>query len=509
MFSFSAPSIGVLDSALVVLAVWVSLYLWGQRRDPTQLNGPPRSSLFLGVGQQILDSPDAGSLYEKWEREYGPVYSAPSTLWKERIVLCDPKAIAHMWARDSIVYDHPAVSKAQLNLLVGKGVIWAGGESHKRQRKALNPAFNFSSLRKLAPVLFDTAVRLRETWGSILDETGDEGVVIDMQRWMNRLSLDAIGLAGFSHDFGALSGKTSAVSEALDAFADPPPPAYEFIGLLGLVFPWLMNLPIPKTQMILKVNNAMEDIARDLLETTKNAGGEGSSVMQLLIKAEDTGAEVRLLHEEVLDEMKALLLAGYETTAITLTWTLIELCKHRDVQTKLRTELSQLPFEEIDYGQLTSLPYLDAVVHEILRLYPAVPELTRIANEDDIVPLSTPIVNAGGRTIDHLTIAKGTLVATSMQYVNRCEKFWGPDAASFRPERWLAAEAPGAGGVQGHKHLFTFVEGPRMCLGRNFALTQVKMALLVMIRNFEFEFEYGEKTEVGIVQGLLPRPRIV
>jgi len=124
----------------------------------------------------------------------------------------------------------------------------------------------------------------------------------------------------------------------------------------------------------------MEDIAGDILETTKNAGGEGSSVMQLLIKAEETETEVRIFPEEVLDEMKVLLLAGYETTAITLTWILVELCKHRDVQAKLRAELSQLPSEEVDYGQLTSLPYLDAVVHEILRLHPAIPELTRIVS---------------------------------------------------------------------------------------------------------------------------------
>jgi len=260
--------------------------------------------------------------------------------------------------------------------------------------------------------------------------------------------------------------------------------------------------------MILKVNNAMEDIAGDILETTKNAGGEGSSVMQLLIKAEETETEVRIFPEEVLDEMKVLLLAGYETTAITLTWILVELCKHRDVQAKLRAELSQLPSEEVDYGQLTSLPYLDAVVHEILRLHPAIPELTRIANEDDIISLNTPIADATGRVIDHVAIAKGTLVATSMQYVNKCERVWGPDAASLRPERWLAAEAPGAGGVQGHRHLFTFVEGPRMCLGKKFVLAQVKTALLVMIRNFEFEFEHGAKIEIETVQGLLPRPRI-
>ncbi|KAG1860197.1 CYP3A4 [Suillus subalutaceus] len=97
---------------------------------------------------------------------------------------------------------------------------------------------------------------------------------------------------------------------------------------------------------------------------------EEKSIIGLLIKSEGQDAELHMSKEEVVAQMKTLLITGYETISISLTWALIKLLRHPDVQTCLREELLALGADPT-YDQLkASLPYLDAVVHEILRIHP-------------------------------------------------------------------------------------------------------------------------------------------
>ena len=103
------------------------------------------------------------------------------------------------------------------------------------------------------------------------------------------------------------------------------------------------------------------------------------------------------------------------------------------------------------------------------------------AIEDDVIPLSEPLHTKYGKLVDSLTIVKGTLVTVSMESVNRSAAIWGEDAKIFRPSRWLE-DAHGQNGIpakareiQGHRHLLTFMDGSRTCLGKNFAVTEFKV----------------------------------
>ena len=103
------------------------------------------------------------------------------------------------------------------------------------------------------------------------------------------------------------------------------------------------------------------------------------------------------------------------------------------------------------------------------------------AIEDDVIPLSEPVHTKSGELVDRLTIAKDTLVTVSMESMNRSTAMWGQDAKTFRPSRWLEDangqdEIPAkAKEIQGHRHLLTFVDGPRTCLGKNFAVAELKV----------------------------------
>lgn len=166
----------------------------------------------------------------------------------------------------------------------------------------------------------------------------------------------------------------------------------------------------------------------------------------------------------------------------------------------LREELRQYSHTDPTWEQLSSeLPYLDAVVHETLRMHPPVEEISRVvrlifffsskvmhiplisstqAGEDDVIPLSSSIQTASGQLIDSLLIPKGTSVSLPAMFFNRSETFWGPDSKQFNPERWLSDLQHPAKDIHGHRHLYTFADGPRICLGRGFALAEFKVIVM-------------------------------
>jgi len=94
------------------------------------------------------------------------------------------------------------------------------------------------------------------------------------------------------------------------------------------------------------------------------------------------------------------------------------------------------------------------------------------------MPFSSPITTSNGDIVSSLFIKKGTVVTSPIRYINRAEAFWGANAREFEPERWLEVDGcEGAKEIQGHKHILTFSDGPRTCLGKSFALAEFKVGL--------------------------------
>ncbi|KAH7907168.1 cytochrome P450 [Hygrophoropsis aurantiaca] len=533
-------SLRAVDILVVSSVTWALLKLirtTRRRLRSTKLRGPPNQSFVFGLGKVLQRAEDPGAVYEQWAREYGPVYKVPSALGKTRVVLCDPKAIAHFFARETYTYVLTPLSQNLTELIAGRGLSWSQGDSHKRQRKLLTPAFSNAAIRGLTTVFYDSAYKAKVAWDNILESSSDSSI-IEVQSWMNHISLDTIGISGFSHDFGALDGKRSTVADVFASFgnAKPSPLAIAFF-LLAPIFPWLVKLPTARIRLARKLCESMGQISEVLLARTRqekesnlDGGQEDKSIIGLLIKAGADDAELRLTPEEVLAQvwqypficllqyfrgcyvqMRLLLLAGYETTSTILTWALINLSQNPEKQARLREELLQFSNTDPTWDQLnSSLPYLDAVVHEVLRLHPPVREWTRIAAEDDVIPLGEPIQTASGKLVDHISVAKGAMVSIPMLSINRSEAFWGADAKEFKPERWLdeAGITGKAKELQGHRHLLTFVDGARTCLGKGFALAEIKAVLSVLIRNFAFELRDGPDTKVELTRGVLSRPKI-
>ncbi|KAJ6467803.1 cytochrome P450 [Mycena sanguinolenta] len=183
------------------------------------------------------------------------------------------------------------------------------------------------------------------------------------------------------------------------------------------------------------------------------------------------------------------------------------------IEKKLREELLTVATENPSLDELNSLPYLDSVVRETLRVYSPVSHAIRVTVVDDILPLATPCLDTQGRKLTSLPIWKGQRIRIPISDMNMDTTFWGDDAAEFSweiiingsPERWqqIPKAAQAIPGVWGN--MLTFLAGPYNCIGFRFALAEQKVLLFVLIRAFEFERAVSDG-EVWRSSGVLQSP---
>ncbi|KAG1778181.1 cytochrome P450 [Suillus placidus] len=501
--------------SVLTLASLYLLRVYRQRQRTTRIRGPQSPNWLFGFAKTLLDSTATTELYQQWATEYGPVFKVPGVFGQSKVILWDPKAISHFFARDTWLYNQTPFNKIAVRNTIGRGVLWADGESHKRQRKALNPAFSAAAIRSLTYVLHDAAHKTVIAWdGEIESNQITHCAVIDVQRWMNHISLDSAGIGILSHDFGALDGNDSDVLHVLNAFSSSSDVSNNLV-ILAQNFPSILKLPLPRTQFARRFTLIIGKICQEMLSRTrkeKETGGAeqgDKSCLGLLLKAEKSGESAGLTPQEALDEARVLLLAGFETTAGN--WALVELAQNPGIQTKLRDECLEFG-PTPSYDDLTNkLPYLDAVVNEVLRLHAPLKEIPRSATQEDVIPLSEPMRTAAGNFTESVCIPKGTVVVIPLAALNCSVSMWGPDAKAFKPSRWFEGDEGTHGAreaLHGYRHLMTFGDGARMCLGRLFALTEMKAVLFVLVRNFAFEMADGPGVQVVENLGILPRPRV-
>ncbi|KAJ7600569.1 cytochrome P450 [Mycena floridula] len=515
-----------LSAGAVIWLVSKVIRSFVDRGNGTALQGPPRMSWMHGYQPQLMGNDVAAAeLYQTWAAEYGPIFVIPWTLGTTRTIVADPRAVAHFYARETYGYVQNKVTRITMANLFGKGILWAEGDMHRRQRKALTPAFSAASIRKLTPVFYDASYKLKHAWDALIDASSDNKAIIEVQQWMSNVALDSVGIGGFSHDFGALDGKESLIATSLASFGKKittrPPIIYKLTGLLAPVMPYLMNLPIGPMKRVGELKVSLSLVGQDLLQRMRREKGLDSSnydgensVIGVLIKSESADTTVAMTQTEIRAQVNTMIIAGYITTSISLTWALINLCKYQDKQEKLRKELAMFGATDPTYDQLMSgseLPYLDAIVHEVLRLHPPLAMTLRDAAENDILPLAGPITTRTGQVISQVAIAKGSVIGVPIRAINTFETFWGPDAKEFRPERWLnekGSESLRFKEIQGHRHLLTFTSGARECIGKQFALAEFKAVLVVLIRHYQFELPNGPETEIGQCRGILWKPKV-
>ncbi|KIY46391.1 cytochrome P450 [Fistulina hepatica ATCC 64428] len=371
-----------------------------------------------------------------------------------------------------------------------------------------NPAFGLAHIRDLTEIFTRYSAELCDVLSEEIAKQGGAVATVDMLSWLSKMTLDVIGRAGFNYEMQALQGQSSELSDALSTIFKSTP-LLCLIQILRAIIPALRPIPAGNDA---QVRVAMQTIARigkvllhdaEIPASHEEGTGEGKGkvrdLLSLLVRAnmsKDIHESLRMSEEDVLSQIASMIVAGHETTSTATTWALHALTMYPEMQSRLRKELRAVQVHEPTMNDLSSLQYLDCVVRESLRVYPPVTELMRVAAKDDVLPLSTPIIDGYGVAHYELPLAQGTEIILPFLSMNHDPATWGPDAAEFRPDRWLdlPETVKAVPGVWGHQ--MTFSGGPRACIGYRFSLV-------------EFEFEAAvPSTDVTSRTFIVNRPML-
>ncbi|KAK7998780.1 n-alkane-inducible cytochrome P450 [Apiospora marii] len=182
--------------------------------------------------------------------------------------------------------------------------------------------------------------------------------------------------------------------------------------------------------------------------------------------------------ELVRDQLLHVLVAGRDSTASLLSWTFFHLVRNRDILERLQDEVASVPIDtEVSREQIQRLPFLRCCLNETLRLYPTLPMNIRFANKPTVLP------RGGGPDGKSPTLlAKGAGIVYSVYHLHRREEIYGSDSRVYRPQRWESGDLikkarPGAGYVD-------FNAGPRLCLGKDFALMEASYAIIRILQAY-------------------------
>ncbi|THH11443.1 hypothetical protein EW146_g8046 [Bondarzewia mesenterica] len=461
---------------------------------------------------------EAFGLIEQWIEEYGHTFTFKTVFSYNKLFTMDTKALSHVLSHHG-GYEKTGEARFNLGELLGKGLLFVEGEDHRKQRKVLSPAFGNAQIRGFTEIFVEKSNELRDIWASKVSSSPrkDGKLEVDAFAWLNKVTLDIIGLAassmsdhfqGFNYDFDSLHSpddKPNELNEAVRTMFSFDVEKLSF--LLQLFFPPTRIFPTERSRQLAKALTVLRRIGMKMIAEKKAAvlveasegvekkDVEGRDILSLLIKANmatDLPESARLNDEEILSQVPTFLVAGHETTSTGVAWTLFALSGHPAIQSKLRVELLAHPTDTPTMDELNSLPYLDAVVREVLRLYAPVGNTERVAVQDDVIPLNTEFVDKDGVRRKEIrstlmgcawsySVARGDQIHIPIRILNRSVEFWGEDAHEFKPERWTnpsEASAQSARIPSIWSNLLTFISGSHACIGYRFSIIELSPFLL-------------------------------
>mmetsp|Transcript_24290 Transcript_24290/g.68051 ORF Transcript_24290/g.68051 Transcript_24290/m.68051 type:complete len:497 (+) Transcript_24290:44-1534(+) len=362
----------------------------------------------------------------------------------------------------------------------GDGIFQADGEEWRFHRKAASYMFSTNVLRSMVDVFNEHG----ETMVGVLEKYAGNENPVDMQDIFQRFTMDSICRIAFGVHFDSLhlpQGTKPAFSQAFDYIQT-------CINLRFIkpftIFKLDRQFQISKTERDLtECARVLDQTILDVLESRKQelqderAGSKWQDLLSQFVKmARDRNEtlDTRFIRDVVMN----FIIAGRDTTACLLSWTLFELDKRPDIYEKVISEIGNvLKGNPPNYDNVKELTYTENVLLEILRLHPPVPMDAKRCISDDKLP-------------DGTLVPKGTMVSYSPWLFGRLPWLWD-EPEEFRPERW-----------EGERHsdykFITFNAGPRLCLGKRMALVEAKVVLCILLTRFRFRISPGQTDETAV-----------
>ena len=426
----------------------------------------PKGWPLLGLALEVRRDP-LGTM-RRVARDYGDVVRLPVAM-QDRILLNHPDLIEQV-----LVIQHGKFHKSELTKritegLLGQGLLISEGEFWRRQRRLAQPAFHRGRIQEYAATMVETAQEHMRGW--------KEGQERDLASEMMALTLDVAVRTLFGT---TLPAEAQQVGHAMTFLM-----RYQLNrqrSPLRIPESW----PTPRNRRAHRERAYLDSLVYRIIAERQAHPHPQKNLLSLLMDAMDDDGS-HMTPKQLRDETMTLFLAGHETTAQMLAWTWYMLSENPAAEARLHEEMTAVlggrPPEASDFARL---PYLHAVMSEVLRMYPPAYILARTSIE--------PCQIAG------YDFPAGSTMLMSQWVMHRDPRYYDqPD--NFRPERWLEGLAaqlpPGA--------YFPFGDGPRRCIGQGFALLEAALVIGTIAQRFRFRLVPGHPVVPEPLVTLRPR----
>lgn len=413
---------------------------------PPLAPGPP----LIGLASEFFKDPLG--LFSRASR-WGPVVRVPIGP-RTLILVSGPDEIEEILIKEQRAFSKGTTLKAAERVL-GHGLLSSEGDFWRRQRRLSQPAFHHSRIQQYGKTMVSYTT----------DQMGDwrTGQTRDMAREMSALTLKIAAKTLFDAD---VLQEIDAVGEALVVSLR------QFVKGTRTLWKIPPSWPTPSNIRFEKAAQTLDRMVDRIISERMTSGDDRGDLLSMLLEARDDEGQP-MTRKQVRDEVMTLLLAGHETTANALSWTFFLLSENPLAREALEKELNQgLGGRPPRPEDLTSLPFTSAVLTESMRLFPPAWTVIRAAAQ--------PVVVGG------YGFPQGTEFIISQWVVHRQETLFD-EASSFRPQRWLD-------GLQQRLPRFAYFPfggGPRLCIGREFALMEAGLILATIAQSFRLDLVPG------------------
>lgn len=397
------------------------------------------------IGNMPLASSNPLAVFSKWSAEFGDIFYYRAA-WIHVYFLNHPDLIEAVLVRNyqNFLKDH-VIRKSRW--FFGEGLLTNEGESWLRQRRLSQPAFHRDRIASYARIMTGYASQMLDSWKQ------DKTLAIHQE--MMQLTLRIVVRALFNVE----AEQIGAISTALNVMMR------NSTGVRLLLPPAARYLPTPAMIQFRRAVRRLDDTVYGIIAARRRNEIDSGDLLSMLMQARDEDGG-RMTDKQLRDEVMTFLLAGHETTALTLTWTWYLLAQHPAVEQELHEELECVLAGRVpEFSDLPALSFTEQVIKESMRLYPPAWSVARtVISEFELRGYKIPA---------------GSNVVMSQWIMHRDPRYF-PDPEKFDPSRWATERAQKLPRFA----YFPFGGGPRQCIGNSFAIMEATLLLATIAERF-------------------------
>lgn len=359
-----------------------------------------------------------------------------------------------------------------LTALMGDGLTLSNGELWHRQRRLMQPAFQRQRVEAM------TAATVREV-ARMLDRWQQQSLrQIDLAREMEKLSMGI--MLGTLFSSSVSEEEANRIAQAIELVLS--------VAGRGMFLEIPPVIPTPENLRVKRARAALNRVILKLIEERRDDGcRQYEDLLSRLLEARDEQSQRGMSERQIRDEITAVFVAGYETTAVAMTWMFYLISQHPEVEGHLRQEVDAALSDSAPTAVcLSGLDYMNRVINESLRLWPPFWAMTREAVSED---------NIGG-----YRIPAGSLIVVSPYVTQRHPAFWD-EPEKFDPERFRPERSAGR-----HRFAyFPFGAGPRVCIGLPNAMLTLQTCLAMLTQRYHLELVPDHPIRVHTAMTMRPK----